>query len=291
MRTTFAAALAAATASAIPTAIFHGMGDACIYPGMHHFTKEIAAGTGDYAKCLEVGNGSITSLTDNFMDQAEKACQKLLADENFDADEINVMGLSQGALLARYIVESCPIKGKVRNLSSIGGPNMGVIDIPHCFHGPLCKVINAVARDFVYTGIIQNIVGPAGYFRDTYHMDRYLNGSVFLPYLNNEETSSDYDTDEAKAARKANFSALNGVQLMMFTQDTMVYPKESEHFQQLDANGEVQALEDSDWYKNDSLGLKTLNEAGKVQFVSVDGDHLQFSTDDINNTIIPFLLS
>ena len=287
MRTTFAAALAAATASAIPTAIFHGLGDACIYPGMHHFSKEIANGTGDYAKCLEVGNGSITSITDNFMDQAEKACNKLLADEKFAVDEINVMGLSQGALLARYIVESCPIKGKVRNLSSIGGPNMGVIDIPHCFSGPFCKLINSVARDFVYTGIVQNILGPAGYFRDTYHYDRYLNRSVFLPHLNNEAA----DDDATKAARKDRFSSLNGLQLMMFTQDTMVFPKESEWFQELDESGELRDVTESDFYKNDVLGFKTLNEAKKVQFVSVDGDHLQFSQDDINNTIVPFLLS
>lgn len=109
MKNTFAAALAVAAANAVPTAIFHGMGDACIYPGMHSFTKDIKEQTGDYAKCIEVGNGSITSLHDNFMDQAEKACNNLLADENFAVDEINVMGLSQGSLLARYIVESCPI--------------------------------------------------------------------------------------------------------------------------------------------------------------------------------------
>jgi len=193
MRTTFAAALFAATSTAIPTAIFHGLGDSCLYPGMHSFSKKIAKDTNDYAKCLEVGNGSITSMTDNFMDQAEKACTKLQADETFaNADEINVMGLSQGALLARYIVESCPIKGKVRNWASIGGPNMGVADIPHCFSGPFCKIVNAVARDFVYTGLIQNMIGPAGYFRDVWHEKQYKAGSVFLPYLNNEE-----ETEEA----------------------------------------------------------------------------------------------
>ena len=192
MRTTFAAALFAATSTAIPTAIFHGLGDSCLYPGMHSFSKKIAKDTNDYAKCLEVGNGSITSMTDNFMDQAEKACTKLQADETFaNADEINVMGLSQGALLARYIVESCPIKGKVRNWASIGGPNMGVADIPHCFSGPFCKIVNAVARDFVYTGLIQNMIGPAGYFRDAEHTKQYLNGSVFLPYLNNEESTEE----------------------------------------------------------------------------------------------------
>ena len=154
MRSTFCAALFAATASAIPTAIFHGLGDACIYPGMHSFTKDIKDGTGDYAKCIEVGNGSLTSMMENFMSQAETACTNLLADENFNVTEINVMGLSQGALLARYIVESCPIQGKVRNWASIGGPNMGVIDMPHCFSGPFCAMVNTVARDLVYSSFI-----------------------------------------------------------------------------------------------------------------------------------------
>jgi triacylglycerol esterase/lipase EstA (alpha/beta hydrolase family) len=45
------------------------------------------------------------------------------------------MGLSQGSLLARYIVEKCPIKGKVRNYLSIGGPNMGVNEVPGCAKG------------------------------------------------------------------------------------------------------------------------------------------------------------
>merc|ERR1712226_1032414 len=239
--TGFTAALLAASATAVPTAVFHGLGDACIYPGMHQFTKEIASGTNDFAKCVEVGNGSLTSIFKNFEHQAELGCQNLLSVDEFkNADEINVVGLSQGALIARYIAESC--EGvKARNLLSIGGPNMGVTDIPHCFHGPLCK-------------------------------------------LDNESN--------AAATNKTNFESLNGLMLVMFTEDTMVYPKESEWFQPLDdKDKEVVALEDSDFYKNDDIGLKTLNEAKKVQFISVEGDHLQFSKDDVTNTFIPFLLS
>ena len=222
------------------------------------------------------------------MDQADKACQKLLSEEEFAVDEINVMGLSQGSLLARYIVESCPIQGKVRNYVSIGGPNMGVDDIPHCFNGAICNLVNTVARDLVYTELIQNLIGPAGYFRDIYHQSQYKTGSVFLPYLNNEEAD---EAEETRSGRKERFSALNGALLMMFTEDTMVHPKESEWFQQMGEDGEVQALEDSDFYKEDYIGLRALNEAGKVSFVSVEGDHLQFSQDDISNTIVPFLLS
>jgi len=66
MKTGFTAAVLAASAAAVPTAVFHGLGDACIYPGMHQFTKEIANGTNDFAKCVEVGNGSLTSIFKNF---------------------------------------------------------------------------------------------------------------------------------------------------------------------------------------------------------------------------------
>lgn len=78
---------------------------------------------------------------------------------------------------------------------------------------------------------------------------------------------------------------------MMFNEDTVVYPKESEWFQSYDENMNLLPVEETDFYQNDYLGLKTLNEAGKITFSSVDGDHLQFSTDDIDNTIVPFLLS
>ncbi len=76
----------------------------------------------------------------------------------------------------------------------------------------------------------------------------------------------------------------------MFEQDTVVYPKESEWFQGLNTLMQVQPLERSDFYKDDYIGLKTLNEAGKVDWVSIDGDHLQFTTADINNTFVPFLM-
>lgn len=52
--------------TAVPTAIFHGFGDMCIFPGMWEFTDIIAEGTGAYAKCVEIGYGSVTSILENF---------------------------------------------------------------------------------------------------------------------------------------------------------------------------------------------------------------------------------
>jgi hypothetical protein len=57
--------------AAVPTAIFHGMGDACHHRGMKQFTSEISEKTGAYAACVEVGSGSMTSLFENFETQGE----------------------------------------------------------------------------------------------------------------------------------------------------------------------------------------------------------------------------
>lgn len=282
---TFASALLLAAASAVPTAIFHGLGDACIYPGMKNFTNQISTETNDYAHCIEVGNGSLTSFFMNFEHQAELACENLIANGNFDG-EFNVVGLSQGGLLARYIVESCPMKGYVRNFLSIGGPQMGVSDLPGCFSGELCRLINLTVRNMAYYKTFQDHIGPAGYFRDPHHMKEYLADSVFLPYLNNED-----GTVDQAASNKARFTALNGAMLVMFTEDSVVYPKESEWFQELNELMNVEPLEKSAFYQSDLIGLKQLNEAGKVQFVSIVGDHLEFTDSDITNTFVPFLLS
>ena len=77
--------------------------------------------------------------------------------------------------------------------------------------------------------------------------------------------------------------------MVMFSEDTMIYPKETAWFQQLDKNGKVLPLNATDFYNKDFIGLKALNEAGKAQFIEFKGDHLQFSRDDIENTLIPFL--
>ena len=40
--------------------------------------------------------------------------------------------------------------GKVRNLISIGGPNMGVDAVPNCISGFICDIVNFVAKKLVY---------------------------------------------------------------------------------------------------------------------------------------------
>jgi hypothetical protein len=55
----------------------------------------------------------------------------------------------------------------------------------------------------------------------------------------------------------------------------MIFPKETAHFGFYKPDGKtVENMEDSIDYKNDVLGLKTLNEQGKIKKIHFAGEHL-----------------
>jgi palmitoyl-protein thioesterase len=136
--------------SGVPTAMFHGFGDACINPGDINFDRMVSAGTNAPVHCIEVGIPSFGEVFNNFEYIAQQSCQKVAANKDFHG-EFNVVGLSQGGLIARYIAEECEMPGKVRNVLTIGGPHMGVDAIPGCFTGTMCKILNFFAKQIVYT--------------------------------------------------------------------------------------------------------------------------------------------
>jgi len=109
---------------------------------------------------------------------------------------------------------------------------------------------------------------------------------VFLPALNNEIEQT---SDEA-AARKARFSALNGAMLVKFSNDTMISPRETAWFQPHDKDQKtVLPINQTDFYNKDYIGFKALDDAGKVKRVTWDGDHLQFTLQQLKDEVVPFL--
>lgn len=166
---------------------------------MKKFSTEIGQLVGDYSGCVEIGDGASDSISMDFAVQAQTACSNIKSNPNFQGKTINVIGklktifigLSQGALIARYIASDCDFGGKVEKVLSIGGPQMGVSAFPHCGSGIICWPINHLAKSLVYTEYAQGHIGPAGYFRDQSNIQSYLEKSHFLPDLNNERNSSD----------------------------------------------------------------------------------------------------
>jgi len=168
--TSILALVGAASATVYPTVLFHGFGDQCSNAGMASFTKEVAAQTGAYAECIEIGDGASSSIFEDFEDQAHEACTKVKANPHFANTKFNVVGLSQGSLLARYVAQLCDTTETANNLLTIGSPSMGVEATPHCFSGVFCDIVNYLVKNAVYFKLAQKYVGPAGYFRDPTHM-------------------------------------------------------------------------------------------------------------------------
>lgn len=48
-------------------------------------------------------------------------------------------------------------------------------------------------------------------------------------------------------------------------------------------------MKDSEWYLNDNLGIKTLNEADRVKFLHMPGGHDKFSVLEAQEMFVPAL--
>ena len=74
-------------------------------------------------------------------------------------------------------------------------------------------------------------------------------------------------------------------------QDTVISPKDSSWFQFYDKEGrEILPLEESDFYKNDNIGLRKLKEEGKVIFSEFSGEHVLYTVVEYFEEIVDFFL-
>ena len=85
------------------------------------------------------------------------------------------------------------------------------------------------------------------------------------------------------ATYKANFVKVQRFIMIKALKDSMVYPNEGEHWGHY-ADGSlthVLPMRETKWYTQDLFGLKTVDTAGKMLFNHTEGNHLQFSRDQL----------
>ena len=107
----------------------------------------------------------------------------------------------------------------------------------------------------MYNPTIQENVAPAEYWRERdneFRYQFYVHNSKLLPYLNNEKKHDLMDR------YKERFMGMNRVMLVMDELDETLVPRETSFFQEFDFNGNVTAYEETDFYKKDAIGLKTM---------------------------------
>jgi len=121
----------------------------------------------------------------------------------------NIVGLSQGNLIGRAVIEYCDCGPPVKNFISIGGPHAGTASVPLCGSGFLCILIDNLIKLEIYSDYVQAHLAPSGYLKIPTDMEDYLKGCRFLPKLNNEIPS------ERNATYKERFSSLENLVLIM----------------------------------------------------------------------------
>lgn len=144
-----------------------------------------------------------------------------------------MIGVSQGGLNARHVLEICGLKAKVRNFITLGTPNMGLTEVGRAFSDPTTvQKLDEFAYQYGYYTIVQFAAAAAGYFRDTRSSEtyqNYLDYSWFLARLNNENDH----TSNAALERKEKVTSLNNWLAVCFQQDGIVAPWQSACFADL----------------------------------------------------------
>jgi len=168
----------------------------------------------------------------------------------------------------------------------MGGQHQGIADFPLCVsvNTTICETVEELLALGAYNELVQDLVVQAQYYKDPMDIQSYLTYNQFLPDINNEIT--------VNAQYKQRFTSLNRLVLAMFAYDTTVVPKESEWFGEYQP-GNVNILlpmNQTKLYMQDTIGLKTLDLAGKIKFLSVPGNHMQFTLKWLtDNVIMPYL--
>jgi len=292
------------TASAgTPIVMMHGMGDFANNPmGMVPLRKRIAKEAGAYVHSVELcskpdklADCSTEDQSNGFLmtmdDQVDQFARVVRADPQL-AGGFNAIGFSQGNTVIRGYIHrynSPPVKSFV----SMHGVMMGVAGLPQCPTnvtglGVICRTVDwIVGHDGAYSSFVQNRLAQANYYRDPTDLATYRKNGHFLPYINNEVKGKENTT------YTANFASLSKLVLVMAEDDTMVHPKESEHFGYFKdgSRTELVAMRDAAWYQEDWFGLKTLDQAKKVDFYSTPGNHLRFTEEFLSKMVSQYFVA
>ncbi|CAN7990682.1 unnamed protein product [Ixodes pacificus] len=272
-----------------PLVFWHGLGDSCCNPlslgGFTDFVKEQIPGV--YINSLKIGDTMIQEVEDSYFmntnDQVRVACE-IIRNDSALSGGYHALGFSQGSQFLRAVAQRCPDPPMI-NLVSLGGQHQGVFGFPNCpgDNSTLCEYVRRLLNIGAYCEDVQNHLVPAQYWHDPFHRETYAAKSIFLADINNERYKNE--------TYKQNLLKLKNFVLVVYEEDSVVDPRNSSWFGYYPDNGDktIVPLQQQKIYTEDWIGLKQLDESGRLVFLSTPGDHLQTDKQWFIDNIIKYL--
>ncbi|KAH6658929.1 palmitoyl protein thioesterase [Truncatella angustata] len=272
----------------LPVIIWHGLGDNFANEGIQSvgsLIEELHEGTLVYLVKLagDASGDQSATFWGNVTTQLEQVCAELASHPILStAPAVDAVGFSQGGQFLRAYVERCNYP-PVRNLITFGSQHNGIVDYKVC--GPtdfLCRGAMALLHGNTFGSYVQSHLVPAQYFRDPApgQIEKYLEGSNFLADVNNERALKN-------ETYKKNIASLDNFVMYMFEDDTVVIPKETAWFEEVNGTEHI-PLRARKMYEEDWLGLRELDRKGGLKFRTTPGDHMRLSDEVLNSTFKEF---
>ncbi|CAG4972994.1 unnamed protein product [Colias eurytheme] len=196
---------------------------------------------------------------------------------------INLIGYSQGGLVARGIVQTFP-NVSVDTFISLSSPQAGQYGAGF-LHVVFPGLVKESAYELFYSRVGQH-TSVGNYWRDPYHQPLYEKYSVYLPYINNHivsEKSKDF---------KTNLLRLKRLVLIGGPDDQVITPWQSSQFGYYNANETVIEMRGQDIYTLDRIGLRALDTSGRLHVVTVPGvNHFNWhmNVSIVDDYLLPYL--
>ncbi|EFA75520.1 palmitoyl-protein thioesterase 3 [Heterostelium album PN500] len=226
-----------------------------------------AACPGIYVVNMEIGNGFMSSIFMTVEEMVESYAQQVQADPKL-ANGFNAVGFSQGTLVTRGYIQRHN-NPPVFNYISWNGPQRGQFGTPFVN----IKWVDHILGTVPYDNWAQETFSPAQYWRDPYKLDLYLEKSLFLADLNNERPVKNPKYNQ-------NIESLNAMVLSYSENDKTIVPKESGWFAFYANNTQstVVPLRESEFYLQDFIGIRALDESNRLHFFTTDCKHSDHPT-------------
>ncbi|CEL60494.1 palmitoyl-protein thioesterase [Rhizoctonia solani AG-1 IB] len=282
-----------------PLVLWHGLGDSAHSAGMTEFAELIKqVHPGIFVHSIALSDDSSADQKAGWFGDVN-AQVDIVATELSTIPELkngfDAIGFSQGGQFLRAYVERYN-NPPIRSLLTFGSQHVGISDLPGCKTGDfLCWLARNTALRGMYSNYAQSHLVQAQYFRDprsARDLQSYYAANTFLADINAEIP----DTDEK--LYKKNLASLDALVLVLFSEDKTVVPKESGWFgsykpaslSEPDAMDEevIVPMRQQPIYKDDRIGLRTLDEAGKIHFTTCEGPHMRISDDCWKPLVLKF---